>query len=354
MAPSERPRRPRIGVTGPDAGGWPAWISTALAVVRAGGWPVRIRPGRPRDVEEIEGLILGGGADVDPKLYNEKPVLPEIRRQMRSEVRRKWMKQQRELMLGITAREAGLSSWGRFKLQVLTAWSFLRFQVTSLFDFLFVVSLWLLRKLLSLHWIGRSEWLGRDELEVPLARAAIARGLPVLGICRGMQLINVCMGGTLYQEIAEFYEEHPQLTTLLPRKKIEIEAGSRLYEVLGKTMTRVNSLHFQGVKTLGEGLHVSALEPSGVVQAIEHREACFLIGVQWHPEYLALESRQQRLFRALVAAAIDNRRRPKRIVQTSSHDQAMGEIEAAHPHAPPATSTRPSDRPSAAGVSASK
>lgn len=323
--------RPRIGITGPDGGGWPAWFTTAIAVYRAGGWPVRIRPSQPRGVEEVEGLVLGGGADVDPKLYNETKIMPQIRRQMRRQVRRRWEKHQRELMLGLAQAELGLSGFGRLRLQIETAIGFFRYKLNSLVDFVFVVSLWLLRKLLSVHWVRQSEWLGRDELEVPLTRAALARGLPILGICRGMQLINVCLGGSLYQEIAEFYEEHPQLTTLLPRKKIEIEPGSRLYDVLGRTMTRVNSLHFQGVKELGSGLHVSALEPSGVVQAIEHREACFLIGVQWHPEYLALESRQQRLFRSLVDAAIANRTRPKKSVEPSSHDHAMHQIEAAHP-----------------------
>jgi len=56
--------RPRIGVTGPDHGGTVAWWFTALAIFRAGGWPVRIRPGRPRTVDDLHGLVLGGGADV--------------------------------------------------------------------------------------------------------------------------------------------------------------------------------------------------------------------------------------------------------------------------------------------------
>ncbi|MES2965126.1 MAG: gamma-glutamyl-gamma-aminobutyrate hydrolase family protein [Bdellovibrionota bacterium] len=337
--------RPRIGITGPDGGGWPAWFSTAIAVYRAGGWPVRIRPSRPRRVEDLEGLILGGGADVDPQLYNESKVLPEIRRQMRSQVRSRWSKHQRELMLGLAQLEGDLNRWARIRLQVETAAAFFNYKINSLVDFCLVVTLWLLRRLLSLHWHSQSDWLGRDELEVPLTRSALARGLPILGICRGMQVINVCLGGTLYQEIADFYEEHPQLTTLLPRKKIEIEAGSRLHDVLGRTMLRVNSLHFQSVKDLGEGLHVSALEPTGVVQAIEHREACFVIGVQWHPEYLALEARQQRLFRALVDAAKANRVRPTKSVIPSSHDRAMGEIEAAHPHAPQHASRAFSDAP---------
>ncbi|MEK7356830.1 MAG: gamma-glutamyl-gamma-aminobutyrate hydrolase family protein, partial [Bdellovibrionota bacterium] len=330
--------RPRIGITGPDGGGWPAWISTAVAVYRAGGWPVRIRPSHPCKAEDLEGLILGGGADVDPQLYNEKPVLPQLRRQMRREARRRWTRQQRELILGYAALEADLGFWSRIGLQISTAWTYLNYKVNATADFVLVLSLWLLRKLLSLHWLGAPDWLGRDDLEVPLTRSALANGLPILGICRGMQLINVCLGGTLYQEIAEFYEEQPQLTTLLPRKKIEIEPGSRLHEVFGRTMTRVNSLHFQSVKDLGRDLHVSALEPTGVVQAIEHREACFLIGVQWHPEYLALEPRQQRLFRALVAAAITNRSRPKNVVVPATHERAMGEIGVAHPHAPPLTS----------------
>src|SRR5690349_8099344 len=66
------PLRPIIGVTGPDRGGGAAWIFTWLAVILAGGYPVRITPRRPRDITRLDGLIVGGGADVNPKLYGQE------------------------------------------------------------------------------------------------------------------------------------------------------------------------------------------------------------------------------------------------------------------------------------------
>src|SRR5688572_6890035 len=70
-------QRPSIGVTGPDKGGSAAWLFTALSVILAGGKPVRITPSRPRTADGLQGLIIGGGADVDPSMYEQEHVIDE-------------------------------------------------------------------------------------------------------------------------------------------------------------------------------------------------------------------------------------------------------------------------------------
>ncbi|MEQ9314261.1 MAG: gamma-glutamyl-gamma-aminobutyrate hydrolase family protein, partial [Henriciella sp.] len=142
----------------------------------------------------------------------------------------------------------------------------------------------------------------RDRLEQKLLREALRRGLPVLGICRGAQMINVVRGGALHEDIFKVYESAPRMRTVLPRKSVEIVAGSRLHRILRLTRCRVNALHHQSVSRLGSGLAIVARDDHGIVQAIEESAKRFLLGVQWHPEMLVLSRSQQRLFRALIAA----------------------------------------------------
>ncbi|MBP2228262.1 putative glutamine amidotransferase [Azospirillum agricola] len=144
----------------------------------------------------------------------------------------------------------------------------------------------------------------RDQLEMRALDCAAKLGLPVLGICRGSQMINVHRGGSLHVDIHEIYEEAPHMRTVLPRKRIRIEPDSHLYRILGIAECRVNALHHQSVDRLGDGLRVVARERAGIVQGIEAATEPFLIGVQWHPEYLITDSRQQGLFRQLVAVAM--------------------------------------------------
>jgi putative glutamine amidotransferase len=89
----------------------------------------------------------------------------------------------------------------------------------------------------------------------------------------------------------------------LPRREVEIDAGTHLAEVLGCTRILVNSLHFHAVSEAGEGLRIVARAGRGAAQAIEHPARPFWIGVQWHPEYLPQQRVHQQLFQALVACA---------------------------------------------------
>jgi putative glutamine amidotransferase len=162
-------------------------------------------------------------------------------------------------------------------------------------------AVYLFRRAFARHDAGPDR--DRDALERDLLKKALERALPVLGICRGAQMINVVLGGDLHRELHEFYVETPQLRTVLPRKTVEIVAGSRLAKLLGPNPCAVNALHHQAVRKLGQGVTVAACERSGIVQAIEAADYPFVIGVQWHPEYLPQHPRQRRIFEALIDAA---------------------------------------------------
>jgi putative glutamine amidotransferase len=151
---------------------------------------------------------------------------------------------------------------------------------------------------------------GRDQVELPLARWAVADDLPVFGICRGHQVLNVALGGTLVQDIPSQLDtdiahdqpdEEPRDRRAHP---VQIEAGSRLATLLGTTQVAVNSLHHQSVGTPAPGVRVSALSPDGIVEALEVPQHPFALSVQWHPEDMAADDpMMQRLFDEFVAAA---------------------------------------------------
>lgn len=143
---------------------------------------------------------------------------------------------------------------------------------------------------------GKAQDPERDLFDMPLIHAAIARGLPIFGICRGMQEINVALGGDIYQKVyAEpgFHDhrENPEASVeeqYAPAHGVQIVADSWLHQVLGSERIEVNSLHGQGLKTLGGGLEAIAHADDGLVEAI-HGPALspFLLAVQWHPEWQA-------------------------------------------------------------------
>ncbi len=121
----------------------------------------------------------------------------------------------------------------------------------------------------------------RDEFEFTLLGAAIARDLPVLGICRGAQLLNVYAGGTLHQHVPSHarFELAPHIRV----HRVTIEPGTLLSEIYGQEQMDVNSLHHQAVATTGPAAVVSAWADDGTVEAIEIEDHP-AIGVQWHPE----------------------------------------------------------------------
>jgi putative glutamine amidotransferase len=161
---------------------------------------------------------------------------------------------------------------------------------------------WVARKLSGKKVVARGD-PRRDRLEMRLIDDAVQRGLPILGICRGQQLLNVYFGGSLHQVLTGFYVEDPEVRTILPRKRVIPEPGTKLARVLGPHPRRVNALHRQGVDRLGRGIRVAARDRNGIVQAIEHEGPPFVVGVQWHPEYLPQLDEQRALFVTLVDEA---------------------------------------------------
>lgn len=157
----------------------------------------------------------------------------------------------------------------------------------------------------------------RDALEIPLARAAMQRDLPVLGICRGVQVMNVAAGGTLHQDITlagiRGGTHNQRAATPMPPPdaavhEITVTPGSRLAGILGATRIGVNTFHHQTIDRPGGRFSVVArsLEPAGdgVVEAVEVPGRSFVLGVQWHPERMWRRvPANARLFAALVTAA---------------------------------------------------
>lgn len=143
----------------------------------------------------------------------------------------------------------------------------------------------------------------RTTAELALLRGAMARNMPVLGICGGQQLLAVALGGTLHQHIPDAIPnalEHEQKTShYQPGHEVEILAGTKLFQIVGPRM-QVNTSHHQAVKSAGRGV-VNAIAPDGVIEGIEDPTLKFCIGVQWHPEYL-VDAGDHALYRAFIEA----------------------------------------------------
>lgn len=136
----------------------------------------------------------------------------------------------------------------------------------------------------------------RDDWTLPMVRRALARGIPMFGICRGFQEVNVALGGSLHQAV----HEQPGLADHRARAEapvevqyglahpVRVEAGGLLEQILGPGEFDVNSVHGQGIKRLATGLRVEATAPDGLVEAFTVTAApAFNLCVQWHPEWQA-------------------------------------------------------------------
>jgi putative glutamine amidotransferase len=234
--------RPVIGIcTALEQAQWSVWEQAAAllplnyieAIQRAGGLVLMVPPDErlvesPAEVLDlIDGLILAGGADIDPASYGADP---------------------------------------------------------------------------DPHTIGTVP--ARDRFEVALARAAIERDMPVLGICRGMQLINVALGGTLLQHLPDTlgHGEHRRVSGSFEGADhdVTLSDGSLASRAAGEALHATKSHHHQGVDCLGTGLVVSGVSAlDDLPEAIELPHSRFVLGVQWHPEV----DQGSAVVSALVAAA---------------------------------------------------
>jgi putative glutamine amidotransferase len=145
----------------------------------------------------------------------------------------------------------------------------------------------------------------RDRFEIALARGAIERDLPLLGICRGMQLINVACGGTLIQHLPDRFGhgEHRRVVGSFDgaEHEVTLAAGSLAQAAAGESVHTTKSHHHQGVECLGSGLVASGVASfdDELTEAIELPGKRFALGVQWHPE----ADDDSNVIAALVAAA---------------------------------------------------
>jgi gamma-glutamyl-gamma-aminobutyrate hydrolase PuuD len=146
----------------------------------------------------------------------------------------------------------------------------------------------------------------RDEQELALIRAALARDLPIFAICRGQQVLNVALGGTLLQHIeGDSHRAHERGAGDSRWHTIQAEPGSRLADLLGTAPLEANSRHHQAVAPDGVagGLVVTARAPDGIIEGLELPGRRWVLAVQWHPERDEVAERFRSLFAAFVAEA---------------------------------------------------
>jgi putative glutamine amidotransferase len=140
----------------------------------------------------------------------------------------------------------------------------------------------------------------RDAYELALVRGALARELPILGICRGMQVLNVAYGGTIEQHLPDAlgHEEHRHTPGTFADHEVLLVPGSLAARAAGAERTPVKSHHHQGIKEVGSGLEVTGwATEDDAVEALEDPSCRFVLGVLWHPE----EDKDSRLIKALVS-----------------------------------------------------
>jgi putative glutamine amidotransferase len=218
---------PRIGIcTALEQARWGVWDQPAMllprnyidAVQRAGGVALMLPPD-PRVTADpdlaldlIDGLLLAGGADVDPSFYGEQ------------------------------------------------------------------------RAPQTVHTVPE-----RDDFELALARRAIERDIPFLGVCRGMQVMNIAQGGTLIQDLPTLlgHSEHCRVPGNFASADhpVHLAAGSNAAKAAGGEHGGSLSHHHQGIGRLGEDLVVTGWSDlDELPEAIELPDKRFALGVQWHPE----------------------------------------------------------------------
>lgn len=231
--------RPLIGITSSteiDSSSFTISSDNVNAIKEAGGLPV-VLPHIIGDeidayAEEIDGLYLTGGYDIDPLLFDEEP--------------------HRDL--------------GKITPQ-------------------------------------------RDIFEIRLIAKILELGKPILGVCRGCQILNVAFGGKMYQDIYaqlddELIQHAQKAPTAHGSHDVEVLTGSLLHRLTNQDRLRVNSRHHQANRSVPKMLQISARANDGIVEAIESKAHPFVLGVQWHPENMAMEHDQPslKIFRGFIGA----------------------------------------------------
>jgi len=135
-----------------------------------------------------------------------------------------------------------------------------------------------------------------DAFELIAIRYAIRKDIPVLAVCRGHQMLNVALGGTLIQHLSQYHDH------LKVMHEVNVDPEAHIARAMGTTQPLVHSVHHQAIDVLAHDLLVVATSADGVIEAVQHKTASWIVGVQWHPEDTAHEDpSQQGLFDALVS-----------------------------------------------------
>lgn len=243
--------KPLVVVTGPNKGGYIAWLFIAMGVRLSGGKPIRMTPNRFDTVKHFDAVIIGGGSDIHPTNRTEAP-LPDVKHSLITRIK--------EALL--------------YPLETLNRFS------SEGYD------------------------KDRDEMEIKFIDHALAVDKPVLGICRGHQLLNAALGGTMYTSTLPLLADKPRIRSPFPRKEVVYAKPDTLLEdIIGDDPVKVNAIHSQAVAKPGDNLEVSAKEQANIVQAIERTDNHKVLGVQWHPEYLFYLQAQRNIFNWLIKAA---------------------------------------------------
>jgi putative glutamine amidotransferase len=146
----------------------------------------------------------------------------------------------------------------------------------------------------------------RTDFEFAVTAAALARDLPVLGICGGQQLLHVALGGRLIQHIPDAVPNALAHEQPNPRDEaghdVDVVDGTLLHDIVGAARLAVNSAHHQAAADEPDGVVINARALDGVIEGIEAPAQRFCIGVQWHPEFI-INDGDRKLFAAFVEAA---------------------------------------------------
>ena len=151
--------------------------------------------------------------------------------------------------------------------------------------------------------------IDRDKMELAWMKIAEDNMIPILGICRGAQLINVFRCGTLHAEVAKSYEKAHYPSSLLARifyrKRMHINnLDSLIHRIMGDDKIKVNSIHTQSIDLLGNNLKITASESNQVVQVIEDPTNPFILGLQFHPEFIIYSKYHRCIFISFIRAAL--------------------------------------------------
>lgn len=147
----------------------------------------------------------------------------------------------------------------------------------------------------------------KDALEMALTRAVLKRNIPILGICRGCQVLNVLGGGNLIQHLSVKEKKIKHWQTApdnYPTHELELKKHTKLRQIVGKERIRVNSFHHQGIGDVARDYRISAVAADGTVEGLENDSKSWVIGIQFHIEYLWEEYPEfKRVFTDFVKAA---------------------------------------------------